>query len=339
MSRAVDTLAQVRLLKTVRGDHWNGITSTYEISSALLDLAQRHNITENSLTLALPPESLVKLRQGNSKTPLAPYEPTADTRRWEASLDAYNAFQAQQDIALEATAEEEAEWVRHWNKERAEDRPSLIRPERFRTGLYRTFNNCSFEQGGRMYGGWWINTPKSLRKKITINGQPTVELDFSGCAVRMLYHERGIDYQGDPYRLEAIAAYELEVGLKADHFREAVKAITQALINDCDGLHPEAIALPDGLSFRPKFKRAEVRRMIEEEHAPIADAFRTGAGLRLQRQDSDLALEIIGTLREQGIVALPIHDSFVVNTASRDNLLKQMNLSYEARFGFNPVVK
>lgn len=339
MSRAVDSLALAGLLKTVRGEHGHGTASTYGATPALLDLAQRHGITENSLTLDQPLESLVRLRRGNSKTPLVAYEPTADTRQWEALLATCNAFLAQQDIALEITAEEEAEWVRHWNKDRDEDRPSLVRPERFKTGLYRTFSNGSFEQGGRMYGGWWINTPKSLRQKITINGQPTVELDFSGCAIRMLYHERGIDYQGDPYLLDAVAAYELEMGLQPGHFREAIKAITQALINDCDGLHPEEILLPDGLSFRPKFKRAEVRRMIEEKHAPIADAFGTGAGLRLQRQDSDLALEIISTLREQGIVALPIHDSFVSSEASRDNLLGQMTTLYRAKFGFDPVIK
>ena len=44
-----------------------------------------------------------------------------------------------------------------------------------------------------MYGAWWITVPKALRRKITINGKPTVELDFSGCAIRMLYHERGLE--------------------------------------------------------------------------------------------------------------------------------------------------
>ena len=215
----------------------------------------------------------------------------------------------------------------------------FYRPELIQTDLYRSFNNSCFEEGGRLYGGWWIGAPKALRGKITINGQPTVELDFSGCAPRMLYHERGLDYRDDPYRLEVIAAYEQKEGLKADHFREGIKAMMQALINDRDKGKPERIRLPDGLSFRPGFSRPEVRKIIEEKHAPIAGAFGTGAGLRLQRIDSDLALRIVTELREAGIAALPIHDSFIVKSSCGEQLRNKMIESYNRMFGFNPVIK
>jgi hypothetical protein len=246
---------------------------------------------------------------------------------------------------LELSTEEEAQWVRHRNKERRRNKgrncPSLLRPERIQTDLYRKFNNGSFNYGGRLYGGWWITVPKALRKKITINGQPTIELDYSGCAPRMLYHEREIDYDADadPYWLEPIAALEQEQGLKPDHFREAIKAMMQALINGNPDKHPELIPLPDGLSFRPHFKRSEVQRMIEECHAPIADAFRTGAGLRLQRKDGDLALSIITALKEQGIAALPIHDSFIVPAAREEQLREAMKQLYYEQFSFFPKVK
>ena len=34
--------------------------------------------------------------------------------------------------------------------------------------LYRPFNNGSFEEGGRFYGGWWQSVPKEFRPSITI---------------------------------------------------------------------------------------------------------------------------------------------------------------------------
>jgi hypothetical protein len=344
MSRTVDGLLRAGLLNASLG-RWGGVSSTYHVTEKLSELARACAVTDHSFTMRLPLKRLVRLREGGSGTPQIVFKPTVETFRWACRLHAYNAFVACQDVGLALTNEEEAEWVRHWTEKRKRRRDGewdgcrLFRPELIQADLYRQFNNGSFEQGGRLYGGWWINTPKALRRKITINGEPTVELDFSGCAIRMLYHERGLDYQGDPYRLEAISAYEAKQGLPPNHFREGVKAITQALINDQNGKEPEQIQLPDGLSFRPGFKRSEVRRMIEGKHAPIADAFGTGAGLRLQRLDSDLALAIVSELRNQGVLALPIHDSFLVSREHKYKTGVLMSRLYRDKFGFNPMIK
>jgi hypothetical protein len=154
----------------------------------------------------------------------------------------------------------------------------------------------------------------------------------------MLYQDRGIDYLEDPYHLDPIAAHEEQHGLPPRHFREGIKKMVQALINDRNGKRPEKIKLPSGLSFYPYFTRAEVRRMIEEKHAPIADAFGTGAGLGLQRKDSDIALSVITALRETGILALPVHDSFIVKKDDKDMLHRQMIDSYSNLIGFKPII-
>lgn len=338
IARTVDLLVRAGLLESILGE-WGVAASTYHIKPRLFGVAQAWGISESSLTMRLPPERLVRLREGNFDTPLIAFDLSDETRRWTALLDAYNAFLSQQDIALAVTAEEEATWVEHWNANSGGKGPTLYRPELFKTDLYRQFNNGSFGEGGRLYGGWWINTPKVLREKITINDRPTVELDFSGCAIRMLYHERGNDYRDDPYRLDPISAYEEDKALEPGHFREGIKAMTQAAINDTSGGMWERIPLPSGLSFWPDFKRAEIRRMIEEKHAPIADAFGTGAGLRLQRLDSELALSIISELMQQGIVALPVHDSFVTTQDKKGNLLASMKNEYRKIFGFESIIK
>lgn len=337
LSRSIRVLVEAGLLIASIGEL--GTASTYQISEKCREIAEGLGVTAGSLTLHLSPERLVRLRQGNSGTDLIAFESDDNTRRWIALLDAYNAFLAQQDIALSPSHDEEAMWVAHWNGRRSRDEPLLSRPELFQTDLYRTFNNGNFDEGGRLYGGWWINTPKALRSKITINGKPVIELDYSGCAIRMLYHERGIDYRDDPYFLDALAAHEAESGLQAGHYRDGIKAMTQAAINDTSGGKWERIPLPNALSFKPTFKRLEVREMIEQKHARIADAFGTGAGLRLQRKDSDLALAIITELREQGVVALPIHDSFLATEDERGKLITSMNMKYYSDFGFEPIIR
>ena len=51
---------------------------------------------------------------------------------------------------------------------------------------------------------------------------------------------------------------------------------------------------------------------LEQHHSAIAGSFYTGAGLRLQRCDSDLIIRILQQCLVEGIVALPIHDSLIV---------------------------
>lgn len=337
MARTVDLLAAAGLLETSAGDR--GTASTYRVTKKLVILAETCGISGGSFVLPMPPERLVRLRRGNSKSPQVGFDHDDETRLWTALLTEYNAFARQHHITIALTEEEEQRWVHHWNKERTTGGWPLRRPERFRTNLYRQFNNGSFEEGGRLYGGWWQYLPKEFRHRIQINGQPTIELDYAGCAIRMLYHERGIDYRDDPYELPAIVSHEMKQGLPPGYYRDAIKAITQALINDHSGDQPEKIRLPRGLSFRPCFKREEIRRMIEDKHAPIAEAFGTGAGLRLQRRDSDLALAIITAMGEQGVLVLPVHDSFIAAKGEKEKLRVEMEKAYADRFIYIPIIK
>jgi len=63
----------------------------------------------------------------------------------------------------------------------------------------RVFNE-NFDRGGRFYNANIQQIPKYLRKYLTINGNETVELDYSAEHLRMLYQKVGIDYRDDPYK-------------------------------------------------------------------------------------------------------------------------------------------
>lgn len=58
----------------------------------------------------------------------------------------------------------------------------------------RIFNNGSFTQGGRYYGGFWMGLPSALRQRIIINNQKVVECDYSGIHIHLLYAMEGINY-------------------------------------------------------------------------------------------------------------------------------------------------
>jgi hypothetical protein len=349
LGNAVDTLAKAGLVQGIvvgkrmpwysRKRSW---ASSYAATDQLVALALECGLSAKSIELRLQLGELVrlferKLRHERKGKPVA-FDPTVETRQWTAAIEAINVFYREQDIALEASADDLAAWNAKPDRRGA---PYRL-PEMFLTDLYRVFNDGlpadpRFDAGGRLNGGWWMNLLKELRPAITINGQPTVELDYSECHPRMLYHERGLDGPEHHYELPEIAAYETANGLKPGTYRPCIKHSMQVLINSKG--RPNKAELPDDLVFPPGYPLDEILRLLEIKHQPIADTFKTGAGMRLMRIESDMALKIVSTAANEGWTALPIHDSFIAPEDRRDRLMALMTDVYVARFGKEPTLK
>lgn len=336
LSRTIGLLEECGLVETWRGSIGRA-SSIYAPSRAFLKLFGEHSVHRASLVENMPSKRLIRLRETNRDGPEIAYLDTEETEAWITQLQAYNHFVGSHDLAVNMSGLGVRRWLKRLNDRNKLKGLPFRFPELFRTNLFRTFNNGSFDQGGRLYGAWWTNAPRSIRRSIRINGQESVEHDYSGHAVRMLYHERGLDYEGDPYFIDPLWEYAAEHELPKDHFREAVKALTQALINSPSGVNPARAKLL-GCSVKP-FSKRDVIEMIEAKHSKIAESFSSGDGIRLQRKDSDLALSIITNLMDQGILALPIHDSFLVPHTDEEKLIKEMESCYIASFGFPPLIK
>ena len=57
---------------------------------------------------------------------------------------------------------------------------------------------------GRFYGGWWQRINSDWRTQIFINDEPTIEVDFQGLHINLLYAELGENIVGDPYDVSPI---------------------------------------------------------------------------------------------------------------------------------------
>ena len=338
MSRATRLLSDAGLIVRVKGHHGIAAT-TFTASPALLTAALEAGVAEQSLIYHMPGDRTVRLRIGNRETELLDFRPNSMTQAWAALLDDYNNFIAGQDIDLSISSEEVVTLTDRINSNRSQNKIPYKRPELIRKCLYRQFNNGSFLDGGRLYGAWWQNCPTELRKRIAINGSPTIELDFAGCLIRMLYHLKNIDYQDDPYLLDPLTECEATHQLGDNHFREPVKLMMQALINGRDGNRNELIRMPKEQTFRPYFSRLDIVNMLTEKHKPIAAAFYSGSGIRLQRHESDIALDIITKLKSVGIACLPVHDSFIVSIEHQSVLRDTMNDVYRQNIGYTPIIK
>ncbi|KCZ62152.1 hypothetical protein L53_12990 [Hyphomonas sp. L-53-1-40] len=192
--------------------------------------------------------------------------------------------------------------------------------------LHRVFNRSSFECGGRHYGGFWQNLPKLYRPFLTINGHPTVELDFHALHPTMIYHQHGLTLDGDPYEVE---------GLPSEYRTSAKKAL-MALVNAKPGArHLESL---DHLSLPAEWTPVRLIRALEKKHEAIADSFRSDAGVKLQRLDSDIAEIIMRTMRDQHrALALPVHDSFIVTEDQGANLNSSMFDAYKTVIGCEDI--
>lgn len=203
----------------------------------------------------------------------------------------------------------------------------------FRLGyeyLHRVYNRKSFKLGGRAYGALHQRIPKYLRPLIQINGQPTIELDFSAYHILMLYHMEGIDYQDDPYTVcegpEMRATYKTValVSINAKDNRSAYGAIREEL-------EDRAIPLPAG--EKPLVRLVNTFR---DAHKPIAKYLFSDIGLKLQKKDSDIMNSILMSLIDREILGLSVYDSVIVAEQYRDILYEIMIREYEAAMGFKP---
>ena len=190
--------------------------------------------------------------------------------------------------------------------------------------LHRVFNNGSWEQGGRFYGGWWQNLPKKLRRHIIIEDETTVEVDFSGIHPAMMFARAGLDVPDDPYA-------RCMVGNGSDKVRDCIKLTFNALLNagsiaslQPQDWHSEKLT---GMSW-DAFKDHIVGSFPE-----FGDQFGSGLGLELQYYDSIMAEAILLHFANMGTTCLPVHDSFIVHIGLEDELRDLMGEIFEKQFG------
>ena len=198
---------------------------------------------------------------------------------------------------------------------------------------HRVFNNSSWDQGGRFYGGFWQQIDGILRSRIYMNDKPTVEIDFSGLHVILAYAKEGIDYWAtadeDPYNIP-IEGIEYP-----DHARDVVKQLTLLAFNASD--EPSLFkAFRSEFDYKnysvrysfPDEKLSDILQSIKDKHPKIKHLINTGAGLELMNIDSKIAEYIIKDFVRTDTPILTVHDSFIVPFGEENRLEKLMKEAF-----------
>lgn len=198
--------------------------------------------------------------------------------------------------------------------------------------LARIFNT-DFNRGGRLYamGSSWQNIKSEARKNLTIGGEPVIELDYCTLHPAILYAEAGATMPPDCYALDGWQ-------------RNLVKVAMLTLIN-APTIHKarHSIAHSDLMADRAEIGSQEAMRLaskliedIKRLHEPISYAFHSDAGARLMSIDAAMAETVMNIMLSQGIVVLPVHDSFLVPASQADKLEDAM-LQAAHKAGFHAL--
>jgi hypothetical protein len=195
--------------------------------------------------------------------------------------------------------------------------------------MVRIFNR-HFGRRGRFYalGGGWQSMRKEARTRITIDGESVAEIDYRTLHPAILYAQAGISLPEDCYAIDGwprpLVKLALLVLINAKNWAAARLAIAN---------HDTMAAIATPGSQQAKEAATRLITNVKRVHRPIRQAFHADQGAKLMRIDSDLAETVMHLMLRQGVVVLPVHDSFLV-PASKAELLEEAMLKAAHEAGF-----
>ena len=223
--------------------------------------------------------------------------------------------------------------------------------------IYRIFSRLCWNKYGRFHSSYQ-SIKNKLRPTIFIDNEPTVELDFDGLHVRMLYHELGIECECLPYIYDKV-----EHPLERDFMKSIVLKVINAknrhsvsgsfrniiykeLIDKKYKLRNRIIDLDKMLSLNlvdpNDFHVGPIVEyfidMFISNHPKITHRICSDAGIDLMFKDSIIMDGILKRTTELNIPVLPYHDSVRFPTRFESIVYMIMTEEYEKVMKFKPII-
>lgn len=248
------------------------------------------------------------------------YDDTPQTNQWREELTAYNNLLEETYIDILTLAK----LIITRQKSNGDvQKVGINQNGKF---VRRIFSRGNWSLNGRFYGGWWQQIGGDLRRDITINNLPTVEVDYKGLHASILAAEVGrYDGKKDIYNLGEQILPQFDI----DQQRKIVKLLVLTAINaksqksafsafrdDCETGTPEK-----------KLTNKELEQYLTkftQLHPYLEDKLCTDQGVRLMFLDSQITAKIINSFVKMKKPILSVHDSYIVQTTDVDLLRNEM---------------
>lgn len=206
---------------------------------------------------------------------------------------------------------------------------SLVFPDGAKIIPYMVFNDTELTEGGRMYGAFYVNCKKELRRGITINGEKTADIDGCAMHVQLLYMLSGCELpEGDLYlfkdqrRKITKKLMLLMMNTKYDH--KTVEVGRWAVIRT----YEKRFGKDHVEQFHEKPCREKLwlyMKELESFHSGIIDYFYQSNWGKLQCMEAHIMLDIIEMGIEDNVVVLPVHDGALCKRSEKEAVLSYFN--------------
>lgn len=291
ISQNIKNLArpEMAFLELELGDQRQGLVTTFWAGKRLITRIKERSLTYNDLSVEKS-TNVIELRgkktHKGGKAKLIKYEETDLTRQYRDEMEQINAHLRQADICYQG------------NKDIDDSRRDLK----------RVFINGSFEEFGRLCGGFWSNMKNEDRREITIGEDWVVSLDYGQMGLRLAYSLAKAPITFDDGYL--IPGWE-----KA---REGTKKLINIMLNTSnrDNWYISS-TIKKAYKYRENIE-GQLFKDVFEFHAPIAHLFGQPLGNKFMFLESEILIDVLLELNEKGITALPVHDCVLIKESDAE---------------------
>ena len=250
------------------------------------------------------------------------YEPIVSMRQ---QLQDYNALLWRTFIDI-PTRQHPVIEQSYWDKKAGKEKIRRVKLTQDNKFVRRVFYRADWSLGGRFHGGWWQSIKEDWRKQIYLNDEATVEIDYSGLHVNLLYGLQGIQPPlEDHYALE-----HLLLDFTAGEQRKVVKGIVLNAINAATvekAFQAYKVDQPKG-SREKKLTHKQLHHLLDafiKKHPTLGNSLGKDKGVELMNVDGRITARIINHFTKKNIPVLTIHDSYVIPDAHSGELRSLMN--------------
>jgi hypothetical protein len=174
----------------------------------------------------------------------------------------------------------------------------------------RRFTRARWDNGGRLWSGFWQTLTKAERLSLVkIDDEDVVGIDYVGTILTLAYARVGHTIgDADPYYFDIDRD-----GRVVPTTRKQRKQITAARLNGSKDWPRELRA-----QFRSRCSWLHVINSLKRAHPKIADLFDADIGQAIAFTESTIMAAVLGRLCAAGIVALDVHDCVIVKRSAAD---------------------
>jgi hypothetical protein len=229
----------------------------------------------------------------------------------------------------------------------------------------RRIFNRTIELGGRFYSNYQ-NIPSHDRKRIKINHEKTIELDYKSLHYNLLYSMAGVKLVGDPYIVDGYDRHVIKLislHLLNAKGKEGLAHLARMISRSSNPKQIEKVRLYDiqrgiyerrvkaGLRVNPPHQPFGIEYHLDsipentsgkklvsdllQRHKAIRHLIGSkDIGLRLQNIDSNIMKEVMKIATSESIPLLFVHDSAICKYNDRARVKEIMVETYKSFTGF-----